>query len=693
MAWPRRFLNVFRRAEISRAIEDEFQFHVDEHVDELIAQGYSEPEARRMARRRFGNATWLRESTGDLHLSRAVESATEDIRYAVRSLRRAPAFALSAIATLALGIGATTAIYSVVHTVWLRPLPFRDPGRVVRVWETNLPLGISSFSASILNYLSWCERSTSFDSLVAMRAGGANLTGRGDPERVVSVAVTARFFDALGIRPVRGRSFVPGEDSPGGGRVVMLSERLWRQRYGGDPGLIGRQVAVNSENRTVVGIAPSDVAFSGEIDVWEPLTLDPARENRGDHTVVVLGRLKPGVMAARAQAELSRLAAQLEREFPNSNRDWRVRLAPVLSWIVNRQTRAALVVLLIAVGLLLAVACVNAANLLVARASSRVQEFGIRQALGAGRGRLVRQLVIESLVLAVASGAAGLAVAALGVEGLRAILPAGVPRAAQLSLDLPVLAGAIVLTVVTGLVFGLVPAWVVTRTDVQTSLRQGRGATTGPGRLRLRQALVAGEFALATVLVCGAGLLLASFQRLQAVPLGFEAHNVLTARITLSEAQYTYERAQAFYRDLGTALNAEPGIDAAGIASNVPLGGGDTKMSVMPGDAVLSPAVKPVMASWRIATPGYFKVLRIPLVRGRFFEERDEASGRPILLSETLVRHLWPDGRDPIGRLVRLGENKPFTVVGVVGEVRQLALNEEPMPAVYLRPPSISGRP
>ncbi|MGA2329764.1 MAG: ABC transporter permease [Bryobacteraceae bacterium] len=572
MPWYRRLLNLFQRAEISQAIDDELQFHIDERVDELIVQGFSEPEARRLAHRQFGNATLYKERTRELDLCRTIESVIEDIRYAARSLRHAPAFAGAAVATLALGIGATAAIYSVVRTVWLRPLPFTAPNRVVRIWETNLPLGIGTFSASIPNFISWRERSSSFDSLVALQGRSANLTGQADPERVVSLAVTARFFDTLGIRPVRGRSFAPDEDAPGHGRVVMLSERLWRQRYGGDPGLIGRTIPLNRENRTVIGIAPRDVAFASDIDVWEPLTLDASRGIRADHGIVVLGRLKPGVTAGQAEAELNQLAAQLEREFTGSNRDWRVRLAPALYWIVNRETRTALLVLTIAVGLLLVVACVNVANLLLARALSRVQEFGVRQALGAGRARLVRQLVVESLVLASASGASGLFLAWLGVKGLRAILPANIPRAAQLSLDFPVLAAAIALTFATGLVFGLAPAWTAARTDVQTSLRQGRGATAVPARLRLRQGLVAGEFALATMLVAGAGLLLASFQRLQAVTLGFQPRNVLTARISLPRAKYSPGRARAFYRDLESELSAERGVEAAGVTSNVPFG-------------------------------------------------------------------------------------------------------------------------
>ena len=679
----RRLLNLFRRADVSQAIDAELQFHIDERADALVARGLSEREARTQARRQFGNVMFYKERVREFDLPPAIENLFEDVRYAARSLRRSPAFTIAAVATFALGIGATTAILSVVRSVWLRPLPYDSPDRVVRIWERNARLDIGKFSASPLNFLSWQERTRSFESLIAMQGRSANLTDEGDPERVLSLAVTAPFFGTLGIRPIRGRAFAPQEDAPGSARVVMLSERLWRTRYGGDPGLIGRAISVNGQSAVVIGIAPADMGFASDIDVWEPLIIQVSRENRADHHVVVLGRLKRGVTVSQADAELNQLATQLEQEFPSTNRDWRVRTAPVLEWIVDRNTRQGLLVLAIAVGLLLVVACTNVANLLLARASVRVREFGIRQALGAGRGRLVQQLVTEGLVLAGAGCASGLLLAVLGVDGLRLILPANVPRAAQLSLDLPVLATALAVTGVTGVLFGLAPAWVVARPDVRRIVQLARGADAGAGQLRLRQVLVAGEFALATMLVASAGLLLASFQHLAGVELGFQPRNVLTARISLPRVRYSYERAQAFYRVLQDELNAVPGMQAAGVASNVPFAGnaGTMEVSANLDSASSQDALR---ASFQLATRGYFQALQIPLLRGRLFDERDASPGRSILLSQGLVRRLWPDGSDPIGRLVRLGSNPPFTVVGVVGDVRQLALNEDPAPAIYL---------
>ncbi len=676
-----RLLNLFRRERIAQTIDDELQFHIDERVDELMAQGLTESEARAQAARQFGNATLYGERTRNLSIPQTLEDLFDDAAYALRSLRHSPAFTTAAVLTLALGIGATTAIYSLVSTVWLRPLPFRDPERVVRIWETNQPLGIRSFSASTPNYLSWCGRAAGFEAIIAFQTRSANLSGQGEPERVAGLAVTARFLDTLGIRPVRGRSFAVGEDQPGRGQVVMVSDRLWRRRYGADPNLVGRSILVNGERRTVIGIVPLEVGFTADRDIWEPLTLDP-REDRGDHRIEVLGRLKRGVSVSQAEAELRSLAERLEREFPVTNRNWRVRMVPALEWILDRTTRTALTVLMATAGLLLMIACINVANLLLARASSRVQEFAVRRALGAGRTRLVRQLVTESLVLALAGGGVGLVVAFAGVRGLRVLLSDSVTRAAGISLDLPVLAVAAALTLLTGLLFGLAPAWSAARTDVHTSIQQGRGAAASSSRLRLRQVLAAGEFALASVLVVGAVLLLASFRRLQSVSLGFDPHNVLTARISLPEARYSLDRAGTFYRDLEADLKELPGIQSVGLASNVPFGGGNTMMDVSRLDDAPSNAGQAVQASWRIVTPGYFQTLRIPLLRGRLF--RDGEAGLPVLIGESLARRLWPDGSDPVGRQMRYGRNRPRTVIGVVGDVRHLLLTEDPAPTVYV---------
>jgi predicted permease len=683
MAQWHRLLNVFHRGRVAEAIDAELRFHIEERVDELMADGLGESDARNLAARQFGNATQYQERTRRMNIPGLIEDLIDDAAYAVRSLRRTPAFTAAAILTLAFGIGATTAIYSLTRSVWLRPLPFTEPGRVVRIWETNRPLGITRFSASVLNYLSWCERASAFQSLVAFQPGSANLNGQGDPERVASLAVTARFFDTLGIRPILGRSFVAGEDQPGRGRVVMLSDRLWRQRYGADPNLVGRSIQVNGESRTVIGIAPLDIGFTADPDIFEPLTLDPAHENRGNHMIEVLARLKPGITATQAEGDLNRLAAQLEREFPDSNRDWRARMVPALDWIVDRDTRTALLVLMATAGLLLALACINVANLLLARASSRVQEFGVRRALGASGLRMVRQLITESTVLASLGGAVGLVVALAGVRALRVLLSQSVPRATAISLDLPVLAVAAGLTLLTGLLFGLAPAWAAMRTDVRANLQDGHRTTAGSGGLRLRQALVAGEFALATVLVAGAGLLLASFVRIQSVHMGFDPRNVLTARISLPETRYTMATAESFYRNLEVELKALPGVQSAGISSNVPFGGGDTQNPVFALDNAPTDGGPTVQASWRIATRGYFEALHIPLLRGRLYRGVEPANEYPIVLGESLARRLWPDGRDPIGRTVRMGPNRPMTVIGVVGDVRQLDLTADPAPTIY----------
>lgn len=567
----------------------------------------------------------------------------------------------------------------------LKPLPYAEPERVVRLWETNRPFAIDSFSASVPNFLSWQERSQSFAGLAAFREESANLSGDGQPERVSGLAVSATFWDTLGLRPVQGRAFLREEDAVGRDRVVMLSEGLWRRRYAADPGLVGKTIPINGEERRVVGIAPQDVGFARDVDVWVPLAPDPATENRSNHMITVLGRLKPGLSVAQAEAELNQVAAQLEREFPNSNRDWRVRLAPALDWLVNRNLRTSLIVLLAGVGLLLLAACANVANLQLARASARRAEIGVRLALGASRARLARQMATESLVLAALGGALGILLALAGMRGLVALLPADVPRAASVRMDVPVLLFALAATAVTGLLFGVLPAMAASRLSVAAVLQEaGRGAA-GPGRSTPRQALVAVQMALATILVVGAALLAQSFARLQTVDLGFRPDHVMTASLSLPQARYTtMDKAEAFYRALLAEVRALPGVESAGLASNVPFGGGNTSMGVEPvGRSSIAPE-KNIQAAWRIVTADYLRALKVPLRRGRLFEEHEDQSRRPIMLSEGLARRLWPDGSDPVGRQVRVGGMPPSTVVGVVGEVRQLALAEEPMPTMYM---------
>jgi putative ABC transport system permease protein len=608
-----------------------------------------------------------------------------DVRYILRSLRQTPAFTIAVVVTLAVGIGATTAIYSVVHAVLLRPLPYAQPDRLVRIWETNAPLNIPRFSASALNFLSWQERSRSFEALAVIRGRAANLTGDGEPERVVADTVTADFWTMTGIRMVAGRAFTRDEAMAGSDRVAIVSERLWRERYGSNPAIIGRTIAVNDEQRVVVGVAPQDVGHTADTDLWMPLVIDPAEEDRGNHVVTAIGKLRPGLRLSEAEAELNVVAEGLEREFPKSNAGWRVRLLPVKDWIVDANSRDSLYVLMTAVALFLIVACANVGGLLVTRATARSHEFGVRMALGAGRSRLVRQLITESLIIATFGGGVGVVVALGAIHWLAAKAPNQLPRSSNLTLDWPVFIFALALTMVVGVLFGLAPSWSARRADIHTTLRSSGRGTTGTGAT-LRLWLVGGQVAVATVLVVAALLLIQSFGRLQRVDPGFKPDHLLTVTINLPEARYSKpEQGAAFYDALLREIQAMPGVVSAGVTSGLPMAGGNTSMPIVSSPRPSGVPEQGVQALWRMATADYLRTMQIPLKRGRFFTAND-LQLPPIILSERLVPLLWPDGSDPLGRQVRLGNSVVFTVVGIVGDVRMQDLRSEPISTMYMPP-------
>ncbi len=609
-----------------------------------------------------------------------------DIRYSLRSFRKTPIFTITVLITIALGIGATTAIYSLVHTVLLRPLPFTEPDRLVRISETNKSLNIPDFAVSVLNFLSWQEQSRSFEALAALRNSSVNLTGDGDPERILGTAVSENFWTMTGIAPVAGRTFTHEENIPGRDDVVMLSEGLWRRRYGADPAIIGSSVLVNGKPRVVVGIAPQDVGYTTRVDLWGPLAPNPSEENRGNHVITVIGKLRSGVNLASADTELNAVASKLEEEFPKSNQGWRVRLMPVKEWIVDKDSRTSLYVLLAAAGLLLLTTCANVAGLLVTRATARAHEFGVRLALGAGRRRVIRQLTTESLVLAVIGGGLGVLVAVGAVRWLASRVTVQLPRTTNLTLDWPVLIFAFALTVFVGLLFGLAPSWSARRADVLTTLRQGGRGTTGSAGALLRLALAGAQITVATMLVIGALLLIQSLARLQEADVGFQPDHVLTASINLPRRNYTtQEKGEAFYRSVISEIQALPGVVSVGLTSGVPMGGGNTSMPIAPVERLANLPEQGIQALWRMANAGYLRTLRIPLRRGRLYEE-SESKLPAIVLSESLAAVLWPDGSDPIGRQVRLGNGQVFTVFGIVGDVRMTNRRDEPVPAMYFRP-------
>jgi putative ABC transport system permease protein len=623
-----------------------------------------------------------------------LESIWQDLRYAARSLARSPGFTAVAVITLALGVGANTAIFAVVNTVMLRPLPYPEPDRLIRIWESNPGKGWPTFSASQPNFLDWRSQLQSFEGLAAQSGTGFTLTSGGDAEIVRAIAVTADLLPTLGIAPRLGRNFRPDEDRPGGHtRVALLTHGFWMRRFGGSPAIVGTTVGLDSQPYEIVGVLPESfaTAWGGpRLDLLVPLAPDPVRA-RGDHRLLVIGRLKAGVTIDQARTEMQALASRLATAYPESNGGWTVALRTFYDWIVPAETRDSLLIMLGAVGLVLLIACGNVASLLLARASARQREFSVRAALGAQRSRIIRQWLVEAMLLGLVAAAAGTALAVATTRLLVAAAPTVLPRLDQMSIDPWVIAFAAGVSLVAAVVFGLGPALHASSARLSESLKDGaRSASGGRGRQRLRAGLVIAEVALSVALLIGAGLLIRSFWRVQQVQPGFDTKSVVTMRVTLPRSSYdTSAKAQQFYERLLEAVAALPGVSAAATSNGVPLTAGNTSTEVtLPGKPM--PKDSQPSADWRLVSPGYFRALGIPL-RGRDFTEADAAiddKGIPTravtIVSEEMARRYWP-GEDVLGKTVILHSfgKAPQTIIGVAGDVRSFGLDTSPAPMVY----------
>ena len=606
-----------------------------------------------------------------------ISTALQDLRYAARALRKSPGFTTVAALTLALGVGATTAIFSVVNAVMLRPLPFAEPDRLVRVWESNVERDRPTFAVSHPNFLDWRAQADSFESLAAVNNAGFTWTANGQAEIVLGLQVTATFLPALKVTPALGRNFREEEDRPGGNtRVVLLSDGLWRRAFGGDPAAIGRTLTLNSQPYTIVGVLPASFRWGDNSDMLAPLAPDPAR-NRADHRLLVIGRIADGASIDRARTELETIASRLERQYPESNRGWGIVVNSFYDWLVPETTRLSLLVLLGAVALVLLIACVNVVNLLLARGAGRQRELSIRAAMGASRRRVVRQLLFESSLIAGLAAIGGLAITFASTRLLIGLGPDSVPRLDELTMDARVFAFAVAIALATMVVFGMVPALQAARQDLQDALRaDGRHSTAGAGRKRLRAALTVAEVALSVALLIGAGLLIRSFARLQQVDPGFTVANLMTARVTLPATTYPNGASRlAFYDRFLTDVRGRPGIEAAAIASGPPLSGdftaGDVKLPSQTDDEAGS-------AAWRLTGPGYFAALGIPL-RGRDFSPLDAPDAAPVaIISAALAAKYFPND-DPIGRQLVMGSfrNDPHTIIGVAADVRTFGLDAD----------------
>ena len=605
----------------------------------------------------------------------------QDVRYAVRSLRRAPLFTLTAVATLALGVGANTAIFSVVHAVALRPLPYEAADRLVRVWERNEALSITGFAVSLPNFVSWRDRAQTIE-LAGWRSGSVTLRSTSEPVRVPSVVISPDYFSLVGATPLAGRAFVASDAEPNAERVALIRDSLWRSYFGGDHRAIGSTVTIGTTTHTVVGVIAEDSAPLAA-EFYMPLRVDPAAEQRDNHIASVIGRVKPGYTYAQAQQEMESIAKQLEAEFPQSNKGWGIEMSTVYDWLVPEATRRALFVLLGAVCCVLLIACANVANLMLARAASRKREIAVRMAIGAARRRLVRQVLTEGLILALVGGAAGILVAYWSVPLLRQWLPDNLPRADETTVNGAVLLFSLSVCVVTGIAFAILPALAGSRGELIGAIKDGTRGTSSGGT-RSRQALAAAQVALATMLLVGAGLLVQSLQRLQRVPLGFEPVNITTAMMGLPQDRFKEPGSawEGFYKQLLDRLGSAPGVDAVAMSSGAPFGGGNTGMPIKAvGESNIRDAS--LQTDWRMVSPDYFRAMRIPLLRGRYFAPSGGGEKDTLIVSATMARRMWGEA-DPIGRQILAGPNGKYTVVGVVGDVRNLDLSLTPAPTMYL---------
>jgi predicted permease len=611
-----------------------------------------------------------------------LETIWNDFRYAIRNLGRTPSFIIVMVVTLALSIGANSAIFSVIEGVLLRPLPFGQPDRIVRIFfnsDTYPKFPLNPFDLRDLR-----TRNRTFDSFAGIVRADAQLSGAGEPVMLHAFRVTSGYFRVLGFSPARGREFSTADEVPAAGRLAILSDRLWRTRFASNPSIVGHSITLNAGTYTVVGVMPPAVRHPGNdyhaiadgdtVDLWLPFSFEGDPTRRGSHFMEGIGRLKPGVSPQQANADLSAILHQLSSE-NLTGRDWRVIVVPLYRELVG-PTERMLFVLLAAVGLLLLIACVNSANLLLARSSARVREIAVRSALGAARSRIVRQLLTESLVIAFAGAALGTLLAVGGVRALVAFLPAGFPRAAEIHLDPWVFLFTLVTAVVTGLLFGLVPALTASRTDLQQSLREGgRNATGSSRQLRLRNVLVVGETGLACVLLIAAGLMLHSFVNLLKSDPGFRPQQVLTAAISLPYEQYrTAQQVQHFYDQLISSLESLPGVQSAGVGTDLPWTGYDENAGGFAVEGRSAEYNDKTTARYHVASLDYFRAMGIPLLNGRFFTGHDlRDAPNVIVINESMAKRYWP-GEDAMGKRISFSD-KPtekdwLRIVGVVGDIK-----------------------
>jgi putative ABC transport system permease protein len=695
----RRLATLVRRNQLHRELEDEMRLHRELREQQNIEAGMTPDEAHYAAERRFGNATLLKEASREMWTGTWFEHLIQDLRYGLRQLRRSPGFTAVAVLTLALGIGANTLIFSVVNAAILHPLPFRDANRLVTLWVTGSNFGYTGpGSLTDPDYTEWQKQNRVFSDIAAYRGQPSNLTGAGEPLRLAGAAISPSLFRVLGVNPALGRPFALEEENAGHNHVALLSDKLWRSRFGSDPSAVGKAIKLDGEFYSVVGVMPASFDFPNQADVWVPLTLSSDAHNA---TLQIVARLKPGVSIERARTDVILIAQRLDEQRDRHRRsgDWdeQTTLVPLGDEVASA-LRTSLLVLLGAVGLVLVIACANVANLFLGRAATRQREIGIRKALGAGRSRMIRQMLTESGIMAALGGGLGLLLAIMGHRFLayaapllpwNSQSPAATARIAAAEIDFWVLGFTLTVSVLTALLFGLTPALRASRAELTDSLREGdRGSGTGRAGSRLRDSIVLAEVALSVILLVSAGLLIRSFLYLMNVDPGFSPKNVLTMNISLPESRYGDKASMvAFEQQALSRLGALPGVRSAGGVFGLPLGSdGVAGDLTVEGQPAASPGNRPLIAAKKVVGGDYFSVLGIPLIKGRYFDEHDsESAPHVVIISQSLAHHYWPRG-DALGRRLKPGFSNDAwcTVVGIVADTKQYSLDETPSPSMYL---------
>jgi predicted permease len=692
----RRLHSLFRPSSADAELQDEIEIHIQQLTNEGTAAGMSEVEARAMALREFGPIDHIKEKCRDTRGVNWIEDFVQDLRYGVRSLRESPGFTAIAVVTFALGIGANTAIFSLVDAVLLRSLPYRDSDQLVLLF--NVPLNRPEALAGI-SYRDFAEcrkQNRVFREMAGNAFHDLTLTGSGEPAIVNTAAVTPEIFPLLNAEPLLGRTLLPEDGKPGAAAVVVLHENFWRSRFGSDPNLIGQSIDLDMRPFTVVGILPASFQYpegAPRPDVWVSILQDPLfgplTSKPGVRLLRVIGRLKPGVSIAKAQAEMDTTGARFAKAFPAEDSGFTIRIQPYRQTVVGN-LKPALLILLGAVGLLVLIACANIANLLLSKAASRGREMAVRIALGASRARIVRQLLTESVLLGLLGGAAGVLLAVWAVRSLHPFLPPEVVRINSIHPGGPVLVFALLLSVVAALATGLAPALLATPADLQTNLKEGGERAGQRGSQHIRSFLVIAEISLATVLLVASGLLIRSFALVTSVNPGFDPDNVTEAAVSLPQFRYsTPQQWTAFSKELLERLHAQPGLQESALAAPLPMDrqGQAAFVFTIVGNPPLPPG-KSTTADYATVSPGYFHVMRIPLRRGRFFSEQDVPSKPNVaIISETFAKRYFPN-QDPIGRQLEFGfppnGNVPREIVGVAGDVRDVALSREPGAMMYV---------